>query len=73
MSEEGRVTTERNDQTPFHFTGFPAGLSNVLHLQCYKYIQTQWPYLIMYMNTRQTLFKIQLLHCLVKTLYQVSS
>jgi hypothetical protein len=62
MTEEEKVTTERNDQTLFQFTGFPAGLSNVLHLQCYKYIHTQWLYLIMYINTRQTLFKIQLLY-----------
>lgn len=38
MTEEGRVTMERNDQTLFHFTWFPAELSNVLYLQCYNYI-----------------------------------
>jgi len=32
MNEEGRVTMKRNDQTLFHFTGFPAGLGNVLHI-----------------------------------------
>jgi len=53
---------ERNDQTLFHFTGFPAGPSNVLHFQCYKYTHTQWLYLITYTNTRQTLFKIQFLY-----------